>query len=72
MEKTIILLTNAGSNEPASTLALRAIAGELGRIIGREVLPVSLLHSGKVDPSLLGGKPAVLCGRCEGGGGGAG
>ena len=55
----IILLDN-GSLEPAATLELRRLSREVGRLLGREILPVSVLHSHKVDPALLEGQPAVI------------
>ncbi len=60
MTKFRILLADNGSLEPGSTLALRSLAVSLGKLIGHEVRPVSVLHSGKVPPHLLGGEPAVL------------
>ena len=53
-----LLLTDNGSLQPAATLRLRALATEVARRLGRGVEPVSVLHSDKVDPSLLGGVPA--------------
>jgi sirohydrochlorin ferrochelatase len=49
-----------GSLEPAATLALRALARNLGQSAGFPVRPVSLLHSSGIDPSLLGGQPAEI------------
>ena len=60
MTKYRIVLADNGSLEPGSTLKLRSLAAELGRLIGHEVRPVSMMHSGKVAPELLGGEPAVL------------
>ncbi len=60
MTKFRIFLADNGSLEPGSTLALRSLAAELGRTMGHEIRPVSMLHSGKVAPELLGGEPAVL------------
>ena len=42
------------------TLSLREVAEALGARLGRVVFPVSLLHSSKVSPDLLGGVPARL------------
>lgn len=53
-----LLLTDNGSLQPAATLRLRALAAELGRRLGRKVEPVSVLHSDKIDPALLGDTPA--------------
>ena len=55
-----ILLVDNGSYEPAATLALRGLAQEVGKLIGQEVLPVSTMHSTKIDPALLDGVPAVI------------
>jgi sirohydrochlorin ferrochelatase len=55
-----VLLVDNGSLEPAATLALRALAGRLGRAAGHEVRPVSLLHSSVIAPSLLEGRPAEI------------
>lgn len=56
--KPAILVDN-GSLNPEATLGLRRLARELSSRLGRPVDPVSVLHSDKVDPSLLGGVPAV-------------
>lgn len=50
-----ILLVDNGSLEPAATLALRQIARSLSAQTGREILPVSLLHSNKVALDQLEG-----------------
>ncbi len=55
-----LLLLDNGSLEPAATLSLRRIAAELGRALGREVLPLSLLHSHKVPAEALGGVAAEI------------
>jgi sirohydrochlorin ferrochelatase len=60
MAGTRILLVDNGSYEPAATLALRGLALEVGKLIGQEVRPVSTMHSTKIDPTLLGGVPAVI------------
>lgn len=60
MAGTRILLVDNGSYEPAATLALRGLALEVGKLIGREVRPISTMHSTKIDPALLGGVPAVI------------
>jgi len=60
MAGTRILLVDNGSYEPAATLALRGLAQEVGKLIGLPVLPVSTMHSTKIDPALLGGTPAVI------------
>ena len=60
MGQTRILLIDNGSLEPRATLALRALADEVSRLVGQPVHPVSMLHSNKVDPALLGGKPAEI------------
>jgi len=60
MAGTRILLVDNGSYEPAATLGLRSLAKEVGQLIGKEVHPVSTMHSTKIDPALLGGQPAVI------------
>ncbi len=60
MAATRIILVDNGSYEPAATLALRGLAQEVSKLIGQPVLPVSTMHSTKIDPALLGGIPAVI------------
>jgi sirohydrochlorin ferrochelatase len=60
MAGTRIFLVDNGSYEPTATLALRGLAQEVGKLIGQPVLPVSTMHSTKIDPALLGGVPAVI------------
>ena len=60
MAGTRILLVDNGSYEPAATLALRGLAQEVSKLIGQPVLPISTMHSTKIDPALLGGQPAVI------------
>ena len=60
MAGTRIFLVDNGSYEPAATLALRGLAQEVSKLIGQPVLPVSTMHSTKIDPALLGGQPAVI------------
>ena len=60
MAGTRILLVDNGSYEPTATLALRGLAQEVSKLIGQPVLPVSTMHSTKIDPALLGGQPAVI------------
>jgi sirohydrochlorin ferrochelatase len=55
-----IFLVDNGSYEPAATLGLRDLAKEVGQWIGKEVHPVSTMHSTKIDPTLLGDQPAVI------------
>lgn len=55
LENPIYLLADNGSLEADSTLSLRKTAHCAGLLAGVEILPVSLLHSSKVDPSLLNG-----------------
>jgi sirohydrochlorin ferrochelatase len=55
-----ILLVDNGSYEPTATLALRRLAQEVGKLIGQPVLPVSTMHSTKIDPALLGDVPAAI------------
>jgi sirohydrochlorin ferrochelatase len=60
MAGTRILLVDNGSYEPSATLVLRGLALEVGKLIGKPVHPVSTMHSTKIDPTLLGGQPAVI------------
>ena len=55
MKQSIYLLTDNGSLEARSTLNLRKVAQLAVESTWAEVQPVSLLHSSKVDPSLLDG-----------------
>ncbi|MGB0371742.1 MAG: sirohydrochlorin chelatase [Opitutales bacterium] len=57
-ESELFWLTDNGSLRPEATLMLRALSKDVSQRLGREVLPVSLLHSSKIDPELLDGKPA--------------
>ena len=60
MVKSLIFLADNGSLEFPATLSLRTIAARLGEVLGRKVVPVSLLHSNAVPADLLGGQPAEL------------
>lgn len=60
MSAPLTILMDNGSLEPAATLALRALAGELGQRIGQRVEPVSLLHSSAVPAEKLNGTPAEI------------
>jgi sirohydrochlorin ferrochelatase len=51
-------LIDNGSLRPASYQRLCFWADALSEASGKQVLPVSLLHSSKIDPELLGGKRA--------------
>ena len=55
MKQSIYLLTDNGSLEARSTLNLRKVAQLAVESTWAEVQPVSLLHSSRVDPSLLDG-----------------
>lgn len=59
-EQPCTLLVDNGSHRAESTLNLRRIAAALSDAAGREIRPVSLLHSTRVDPSELGGEPARI------------
>ena len=48
------LLVDNGSLAPAATLQLRALAKAMGKNIGMEVTPVSLLHSTGVSTPAIG------------------
>lgn len=58
-EVPVVLFDN-GSIRPEAHQLLREVAEDLTLRSGRAVLPASLAHSEKVDPQLLGGKPAAL------------
>ncbi|MFM2131590.1 MAG: hypothetical protein RL646_793 [Verrucomicrobiota bacterium] len=60
MLKKRVLLVDNGSLEPAATLGLRELADQINCTRQDKVLPVSVMHSDKVDPARLGGKPAVI------------
>ncbi len=49
------LLVDNGSLNGAATLRLRVLAKELSQSLGRQVDPVSVLHSDKVDPTSIDG-----------------
>ena len=55
-----VLLIDNGSLEPASTLQLRRLAGELKKKLGVEVAPVSVAHSNKIPAEKLEGREAEL------------
>jgi sirohydrochlorin ferrochelatase len=57
-DMSTILLVDNGSTRKESTLNLRRLARELGSRIGREVHPVSLMHSDKIPASELDNQPA--------------
>jgi len=59
-KSSVCFLFDNGSLRPASTLSLRVTARQLAADLGVEVRAVSLLHSGAVDPAVLGGQPAQL------------
>lgn len=54
------MLVDNGSLQPAATRRLRKIARGLGRRLGRNVAPVSLLHSNKIPADKLGGQAAEV------------
>ena len=53
-----VLLIDNGSLRPEATLNLRRFSKSFSELSGHDVKPVSLLHSGKIDPSKLAGEPA--------------
>lgn len=55
-----IFLIDNGSLRADAVWALRALAAQLSEQVGLSVEPVSLLHSGKVPASELGGVPAQV------------
>jgi len=60
---TAVYLVDNGSLRPEATLRLRELAGTLAERSGEAVEAVSLLHSHKVDPADLGGRPATIVRR---------
>ena len=50
------LLVDNGSLRPDAVLNLRSVAARLSERVGEQIDPVSLLHSSKIDPALLGGR----------------
>ncbi|MDQ8204904.1 hypothetical protein [Pelagicoccus sp. SDUM812003] len=57
MKERVVLLDN-GSLKPEAVFSLRRIAAELSKRLDRSITPVSLLHSGKIDPVELDGERA--------------
>ena len=55
MKTPICLLVDNGSLRPEAILNLRNIAQQLGADCSHEVIPVGLLHSNKIDKSMLNG-----------------
>ncbi|MEM7671750.1 MAG: cobalamin biosynthesis protein CbiX [Verrucomicrobiota bacterium] len=55
LQADLIWLTDNGSLRPEATLSLRRLSMGVSQKLGREVSPVSLLHSSKIDPERLGG-----------------
>ena len=60
MGSTRIILVDNGSFEPETTLSLRRLAAAVSTLIGQPVHAVSVLHSHKVDASLLENQPAQI------------
>jgi len=58
-----IFLVDNGSLRPEATFALRGLAASLSRKTGLEVEAVSLLHSHKLPPEQLQGRPATIVKR---------
>ncbi len=59
-QRPVCVLVDNGSLKPEPTLHLRGLASDLEDELSVPVHPVSLLHSSKVDSSLLGGSAAEL------------
>ena len=55
-----ILLVDNGSRRAAATLQLRKLADALADKLMQPVYPVSLQHADAIDPSDLGGEPALM------------
>lgn len=60
MSKSRIILVDNGSLEAESILHARRLAAAVSLLINQEVKAVSVLHSHKVDPQLLGGIPPTI------------
>ena len=60
MANTRLFLVDNGSLEPAATLSLRRLSKEVVQLLNIPVFPVSVMHSQKIDPSLLEGTRAVI------------
>jgi hypothetical protein len=58
-----IFLVDNGSLRPSATFALRELAEALSQKTDRTIEAVSLLHSHKISPELLGGEPATIVKR---------
>lgn len=58
-----LILFDNGSYRPDATFALRRLASGLSEVLNQNVEPISLLHSCKIDPELIGGKPASIIRR---------
>ena len=58
-----LILFDNGSYRPDATFALRSLASELSKLVSMDVEPISLLHSSKIDPDLIGGNPASIIRR---------
>ncbi len=56
MKLPICLLVDNGSLRPEAVLTMRRVAQKLNCLSAYEVIPVSLLHSNKIDPSELNDK----------------
>lgn len=54
----VYFLFDNGSLRPDAFKQLRRIAKHLSEISGKNIKPVSLLHSNRIDPALLDGEPA--------------
>lgn len=54
-----LLLVDNGSRRAGSVLQLRKLASQLSELIGETIYPVSLNHANKIDPTKLGGEPAL-------------
>jgi hypothetical protein len=62
MKTPICLLVDNGSLRPGAVLSLRKIAKQLGSECSYDVIPMGLLHSNKIDKSMLNGKSGETIG----------
>ncbi len=60
VRKRVVFLTDNGSLRPDATRRLRRIATTLGRELGEQVVPVSMLHANRIPAAQLGGRRAEI------------
>lgn len=60
MSSEAVLLVDNGSLRPAAVRSLRELCRRLRAGLDREVVPVSIMHSDRIDPAELDGRPAEI------------